>query len=124
MSVTLSSFYRGDDHMLRVTITGINPDTGEKEAVDITGWRFFCSLKLSTEEPDANAPVMIDTGELSGQDAEQGRVYIHLPSSQTRNLLPTTYWVDIQRVLNGVVTTILVGKIKVLPDVTRSTGDE
>ena len=114
MAEPLFEMYRGDDYTLRVEITDDNDD-----AIDITGWSFISSMKLSTELPDEDATVSIDVPAVSGFEAEAGVVYISYPNSQTSDLLVTDYVMDLQRVFNNKVITILSGKVKILGDVTR-----
>jgi hypothetical protein len=87
--------------------------------VDITGWAFKSTMKLSTELSDDEAEVKVDMDNLSGVSAEAGVVYIEYPSAQTQALLPRTYYVDLQRVLNGKVSTVFVGTVLVKADVTH-----
>ena len=114
MAEPLFVLYRGDDYTLRVVIT----DSADVP-VDITGWSFISSMKLSTVLEDSDAPVSIDVPAVSGPEAEAGIVYISYPNDQTADLLVTDYVVDLQRVFNGKVTTVFSGKAKVLGDVTR-----
>ena len=105
--------YRGDDFTLRVTITDQNG-----MPVDITDWSFKSTMKLSTELADEEAEVKVDIPPVSGTDAEAGVLYIEYPSTQTKNLLPRDYFVDLQRVVNSKVTTVFVGTANVKADVT------
>ena len=116
-SQILFEMYRGDDYTLRVEITDSNA-----VAIDITGWSFISSMKLSTEMSDDYATVSVDIPAASGADAEAGIVYVVLPSAQTVNLLPTQYVIDLQLSFNGKVTTVFVGQVSVLGDVTWRTG--
>ena len=119
--VTFEEFYRGDDYALKIVFTVPDPVTGTRVPVDITGWEFFSSFKLSPMLPDAEAPVQIHVPPVAGSDAGQGVLYLVYPASQTKNLLPAKYWVDIQRVYQGTVTTLVQGRINVLADVTWRT---
>ena len=117
MAQPLFEMYRGDDYSLRVLITDDNDD-----AIDITGWSFISSMKLSTELPDEDATVSVDIAAVSGADAVAGIVYVVLPSIQTVNLLPAKYMIDLQRSFNGKVVTVFVGQVNVLGDVTWRTA--
>ena len=117
MSDTLFELFRGDDYALRVVITD-DTDT----PIDITGWSFKATMKISTELPDDQAPVRVDIPAVSGPDAVAGVVYVELPADQTRNLLPAPYFFDLQREFNGKVVTVFAGKVSVRPDVTRGTA--
>ena len=116
MAEPLFVLYRGDDYTLRVVIT----DSADVP-VDITGWSFSSSMKLSVFMEDSEAPVSVDVPAVSGIEAEAGVVYVTYPSNQTKNLIPTQYVMDLQRVYNGKVVTVLSGAISVLGDVTRRT---
>lgn len=111
----LFEMYRGDDHAMRLEITDSNA-----APIDITGWSFRSSMKLSTEDADSKAPVSVQIGPVSGPDAQAGVVYVNLPHEQTKNLIPTVYHFDLQRELDGKISTIFAGKVKILADVTRS----
>jgi len=117
MSDTLFELFRGDDYALRVVITD-DTDT----PIDITGWSFKATMKLTTEMPDDQAPVKVDIPAVSGTDASLGVLYLDFPAEQTADLLPTSYFLDLQRELGGKVSTIFVEKVKVKPDVTRRTA--
>ena len=117
MAQPLFEMYRGDDYSLRVEITD---DSGV--AIDITGWSFSSSMKLSVFMEDSEAPVSVDVPAVSGAEAEAGVVYVTYPSDQTKDLIPTKYAVDIQRVYNDKVITVLSGDVQVLGDVTRRTA--
>lgn len=114
----LFEIYRGDDFTLRVVIT--TKDTGA--AIDVTGWAFKATMKLSTEMLDEEAPVQVDMPAVSGLDAELGVVYIELPATQTKDLIPTTYWFDLQREFSGKTLTVFAGRALVKGDVTRRVG--
>ena len=114
MAEPLFEMYRGDDFTLRVVIT----DSADVP-VDITGWSFSSSMKLSIYMEDSEAEVSVSVPPVSGVEAELGVVYITYPSDQTKNLLPVPYAVDLQRVFNGNVVTVFAGTVNVLGDVTR-----
>jgi len=117
MTDPLFEMFRGDDYSLRVVITD-----SSGTPIDITGWSFKATMKLTTEMPDEEAPVKVDIPAVSGPDAEAGVVYVELPAGQTQNLLPASYCFDLQRSFNGKTTTVFVGKAKIHPDVTRRTA--
>ena len=110
----LFEMYRGDDYALRVDFTDV-----EGNPVPITGWAFKSTMKLSTEIPDEEAEVQVDIEPVSGMYADNGILYIEYPSAQTKDLLPRTYYVDLQRILNGKVSTVMVGTANIKADVTK-----
>ena len=116
MAEPLFEMYRGDDYTLRVVITDNYDNT-----VNITGWSFSSSMKLSVFMEDSEAPVSVDVPAVSGVEAEAGVVYVTYPSDQTKNLIPTQYSVDLQRVFNTKTVTVFSGVVDVLGDVTRRT---
>lgn len=118
----LFEVFRGDDFTLRVEVTDAQDNT-----VDIRGWAFKATMKLNTEAPDKDAPVKVDIGPLpdSDNDAENGVMHVVMPSDQTRNLKPTTYFFDLQRESSATastVSTIVMGRVQVRADVTRREG--
>lgn len=118
MTEPLFELYRGDDYSLRLVITDAvgNP-------VDITGWAFKATMKLCTELPDEEAPVHVSIPPVpSSVESTAGVVYINFPSAQTRELLPTNYFMDVQRELDGRVNTVFVERVRVKPDVTWGTN--
>lgn len=126
--LTLGPFYRGDDHCFRVKIVVRD----SQDVVDIRGWVFSSSLKLSSELPDQ--PELDDDGYRQvlkvvtvapdNKDSEEGIAYILFPHEKTMSLIPTLYDVDIQVRYDNVIQTLLVGRIEILSDVTRDIDHE
>ena len=122
----LSGFYRGDDHALRIVIK----EKGSNDPVDVTDWYFISSMKLSSEMPDTpelddegNRQVLkVDVMALAGAESEAGECTLLFPHDKTRQLIPTTYQIDIQRTYQDSVITIFRGTIPVLSDVTHDVG--
>lgn len=121
----LASFYRGDDHAIQITVRVKD----NQDPVDISGWLFTLTMKLSSELPDE--PELDDQGNRqvlqvrkqapSGDDDSQaGRIVLVLPHIQTRQLIPTIYQQDIQISHQQTIRTLIAGRIQVLPDVTHS----
>ena len=117
MDDPIFELYRGDDCSLRVVITDEN-----KTPIDITGWAFQATLKISTEMPDDQATVQVDIPPVEGPSAQQGVVYVHLPREQTMHLIPAPHFFDLQRLYNDKVSTVVMGRVTVKPDVTRRTA--
>lgn len=123
MAVMLKGFYRGDDHAFELVV-GIKD---EDEPVDITGWQFVSTMKLSSELPDTpefddngNRQVLqVQTEAEDVDDSKQGIVFLHYPKAMTRDLIPTLYEIDIQVTYSGVTQTLIKGQIPVLPDVSH-----
>lgn len=111
----LKSFARGDDW---TTQYEFKDSSGN--AIDITGRTYWLTLKADATTSDpGDAQVSVTA---SGSDATSGIVTITIPKSQTINLEPQTYKYDVQEVdTSGVVSTVLLGRVKVARDITRST---
>jgi len=117
MTTPLFEIYRGDDYAFRVII---KDETGTP--VDITGWEFMATMKIDFTKGDEEAPVKVNIGPMSGTGAEQGVCFLVLPHEQTQNLLaPSVYFFDLQRVFNGIVTTVIKGRVRVHEDISRRT---
>ena len=124
MAVELPSFYRGDDHATQITVRVKD----SQDPVDISGWLFTLSLKLSTELPDQ--PELDADGHRqvlqvrklapADEDSQAGRIVLVLPHSQTRQLIPTIYQQDIQISHQHTIRTLISGHTQVLPDVTHT----
>ena len=70
----LFEMFRGNDIGFLVKIRD-----SESAPVNITGWQFFTTMKRGpTGDTDDSAPVQVDSGELSGIDAENGEYYLLL----------------------------------------------
>lgn len=118
MTTPLFEMYRGDDYAFRVII---KDETGTP--VDITGWEFMATMKIDFTKGDETAPVKVNIGPMSGSDAEQGVCLLVLPSDQTKDLIaPAMYFFDLQRVFNGIVTTVIKGRVRIHEDITRRTS--
>lgn len=110
----LFEMYRGDDYTMQLTF-----EDELSQAIDVTGWELKSTMKLSTELPDDDPTnVQVDIGPLSGADATNGIAYITYPNSQTGNLIPGEYLLDVQKEHLGSVLTLFTGTVTVKPDVT------
>ena len=119
--VPLFEMYRGDDKSFAVSV--VEKTTGDP--VDLTGWAFKSTVKalnVLSEADDTNAAVQVDVAALAGAPAVAGTFTLTLDSAQTVNLVPGTYYFDVQAEINGAVTTVLAGNILVVADATRRTG--
>jgi len=110
----LFEIYKGDDTTYKIEI---KDTTGA--VVDVTGWSFKSTLKLDFTKDDDSATVTVDALNLSGTDAEAGILYLTYPHAQTKNLLPASYFFDIQTEIGGYVSTVVSGRVKVKPDTTH-----
>ncbi len=111
----LPGFYRGDDHTIRVEFR----NKADNSLVDVSGWQFTCTMKLSSESPDSEGIQVTYTAHDNPVPSMVGVALLSFTSRQTRNLLPTKYEVDIEKRVNGFTQTVVKTKILIKPDVTR-----
>lgn len=110
----LSPLVRGDDWTLKITVTSGN------SVVDITGCTYWMTLKLDVDAADPGN-LQVTATPASPEDAAAGIVYINAPKESTSLLEPANYNYDIQQVdAQGNVQTLMIGRVKVVRDITRS----
>jgi len=112
----LSPFARGDDWTLKFTLRD-----GQGATLDITGYSYWMTLKKDADSAD---PGDAQIGPISAgsPDASNGIIYMTFPKATTYDLIPGSYHYDLQQVDDqGNVQTILLGKVTVAKDITRST---
>jgi len=103
---------RGDNEPYTLEFTR----NGEPEP--ITGWKIYFTMKKKLSQSDADANLKVDITE--HDDPENGKTSIYLTNGQTDDLEPGDYFFDIQvKKADGIIKTILIGKVKVVADVTR-----
>ena len=115
----LSPLVRGDDWTLKLVLTS------DGSVLDITGYTFWFTLKDNIDDADPGALQVTATPDVSGNptEASQGIIYIKASKTLTTTLTPKTYNYDVQQVDGtGNVQTLLIGKVKVAKQVTRSTS--
>ena len=115
----LSPLVRGDDWTLKLVLTSDN------SVLDITGYTFWFTLKANVDDADPGALQVTATPDTSGNpsEASQGILYIRASRTLTDTLQTQNYNYDVQQVDgSGNVQTLLIGKVKVVRDVTRSTS--
>jgi|DEB0MinimDraft_6_1074348.scaffolds.fasta_scaffold01024_5 hypothetical protein len=113
----LSPLVRGDDWTIKLTLS----DSGSP--LNITGYTYWFTLKDNIDDADPGALQVSITPSASGSpsEASQGIVYITAAKALTDTVTPATYNYDVQQVDGtGKVQTLLIGKVKVVKDVTRS----
>jgi len=110
----LDPLVRGDDWKIKLNITENN------SVVNITGYEYWFTLKSNIDSAD---PGQVQVSVIaSGTNATNGIVYINVPNTSTHNITPGTYNYDVQQIdTSDKISTILLGKVKVVKDVTRST---
>lgn len=112
----LDPLVRGDDWSLKLNITSSN------SAKNITGFTYYWTLKENVDDSDSAAALQV-TASPSGSAATAGEVVLTASAAVTTQITPQTYNYDVQQVNDtGAVQTLLIGKIKVVKDITRSTS--
>jgi hypothetical protein len=115
----LSPLVRGDDWTLKLVLTS------DSSVLDITGYTFWFTLKSSVDDADPGALQVTSTPSTatSPTEASQGILYINASKTLTDSLTPGTYNYDVQQIDgSNKVQTLLIGKVKVVKDITRSTS--
>ena len=113
----LSPLVRGDDWTLKLVLTSDN------SVLDITGYTFWFTLKANIDDADPGALQVTATPDTSGNpsEASKGILYIRASRTLTDTLQTQNYNYDVQQVDDeGNVQTLLIGKVKVVKDITRS----
>lgn len=116
-SAILFEIRRGDDECIKVEL-----NDEDDAPVDITDWQFKFTMKLNFQDDDSKAPIALDVSAFDATEAEAGLLFIPIDKTLTENLKPVPYFFDIQREYDGRVSTVLSGRIRVIPDVTRRRG--
>ena len=89
--------------------------------IDITGWTLWFGLKTSIDDPDTEAVIQVQEVMPADANSTGGLGFITLSSTDT-DVEPATYHYGLQRVIAGSpaqVTTLQVGKLKILKEVNR-----
>lgn len=113
----LNEFARGDDWTVKFTLTD-----AQGAILDITGYSYWMTLKASAADAD---PGNAQIGPIAAgsPDAVNGIIYMTFPRATTDTLTPGSYHYDLQQVDDqGNVQTLLLGKVQVARDITRSTS--
>jgi len=115
----LDPLVRGDDWTIKLVLkSGSSP-------LDITGYSYKFTLKANIDDADPGALQLSATPSVldSPTEASQGILYITATDTQTDPLEARTYNYDVQQKdSTGKIQTLLIGKVKVVKDVTRSTS--
>jgi len=112
--VDLNTFVRGDTWTNKFAFTDEN-----NAAIDITDNVYYLTLKANPDATDLLADAQQNVT-ATGADALAGIVYVTFSSTQTAGLSPGKYYYDLQQIDSGQVSTLLLGKVKVLRDITQS----
>ena len=107
---------RGDTWNLRFIIQDVS-----STPIDITGNQYWITLKSSVDLLDEQAELQIGPIVAAVPDSTSGILSIVIPGGATNALEPKTYNYDVQEVTStGTVSTLLIGKIRVKADITRT----
>jgi len=113
----------GDDYNLKLTVNDI-----AGLPVDITGYKFWLTLKSSYEDLDSAAVLQFSTtvGDNADDVALSGICHITVPASLTKPIPAGKYFYDIQQKVGTNLTTVLPpiadykDKVIVIPELTIS----
>ena len=115
--MTIADFYRGDTRKIKVTIQ----DAETQTPISVDGGKLTVTFKktVTALDADADLQVVVNATEADPQNPT-GEILVTLSHTDTEIDIGT-YFYDFQFVsATDEVTTILVGKVKVLADITRS----
>lgn len=109
----LNPLVRGDDWTIKLVVSSDGAIT------NVTNYTYTLTLKSNVDDPDpGDLQVSVVP---TGPDALLGVVYLNAPKALTTVLEARTYNYDIQQVDDsGNVQTLLIGKVKVVKDITRT----
>lgn len=113
-------FYRGDTKVFSLSF-----NTGDGAPVNITGHELWFTMKRDINDLDSDAIIQKKHVFPQGEHSEAGIGSLVLESSETGGFEPGLYLYDMQKVIVGtppVVSTLLSGRINILPDVTQTNG--
>jgi hypothetical protein len=113
----LSNLVRGDDWTIKLVVKSSGT------ALNITGYTYWFTLKSNVDDVDPGDLQVSVTPDISTSptEASQGIIYIRASKTLTNSLTPGTFNYDVQQVdTAGNVQTLLIGKVKVVKDITRS----
>lgn len=112
LTQNLPNQVRGDSWYLRFNIL----DTSGRP-IDITGNEYWLTLKTSKDDTDDNAVVQIGPIAPTGSDAAVGVVTLYASPADT-DIPINSYYYDLQEVTPTAINTLLIGRVKVVKDVT------
>lgn len=106
----IAPFVRGDNFAMPLRL-----QNKEGHSVDLTGWVLWFTIKLHQQQPDEEALIQ-KTVTVSGDS-----VLVEISGNETQSLLPIRYHYDLQLVSpdQGVVKTLVIGRLTLLPGVTQ-----
>lgn len=121
--MSLAAFYRGDTKTYPFTFKV--KDSDPVVPIDLTGKVLRFTMKSAKSDPDPGVLQKV-LGPFSGPEALAGTGTLVLTSADTDTLAPGKYYFDFQLTDPGTtpvtVTTVGVGTVTVLEDITRTTA--
>ncbi len=111
----LDDIYRGDTKAFELQFT----EKVGGAIVDTTGWEVTFTMKLHTEQPDTDAVIQV-VKVMDAVDGPTGVVSIVIEAANTTGLLATSYVYDFQLTRGTVVSTLMMGRIRVLAEVSHA----
>lgn len=118
ISQNLGNQVRGDSWTLKFQI-----QNSAGAPVDLTGNDYWLTLKTNIDDTDAQAVLQIGPVVVTGANAIAGLLTINVNPDYTENLEAKTYYYDLQEVnSSNIVSTLLIGKVKVVKDVTLTSS--
>lgn len=123
MAKYLPDMRQGDDYNIKLVI---KDSTGAVK--DITGYKFWLTLKASLSDADSAAALQFSTiaGDNVNDDLPNGICYMAVPASMTKEVVPGEYRYDIQQRVGNAITTVLPpiadykDKLIVVPEITKA----
>ncbi len=88
-SNNIKNVIRGDTRIINITLTSGG------QPVDITGWEAFLTVN-SNNDPTTDTGAVIEKQTSVHTNPTQGQTMFTLTNSDTQNLVPQTYFYDIQ----------------------------
>jgi hypothetical protein len=111
MANTDLEFVRGDDWDMLITVSD------ESGATSISGYTFWCSLKEKSTDSYENS--VLTSSVINHFAPNLGKTLISFPKEKTSLLTPKSYYYDVQyKDRDGKVSTPVIGKLKVVIDIT------
>lgn len=112
LSQNLPNQVRGDSWYLRFNILD-----SYGQPIDITNNEYWITLKKLKDDTDANAALQIGPIIATGLDAAAGVVTLYASPNDT-DIAIDTYYYDLQEVTPTGINTLVIGKVKVVKDIT------
>lgn len=132
MAKYLDDLRVGDDFLQKITVS--KPVNGVDTPVDLTGYKFWITVKTNVADLDADAVLQVSTtaGDHPADDEVNGIVYLYIPASVTKTVPAGEYFYDVQMMQPGGgstgITTLVPppacydDKLTFYPEITRATA--